>query len=57
MPVIGQLTVNLEANTAKFTGDLGKADAELKGFGRNVKDAGRDMEFSMREARGSLRNV
>jgi hypothetical protein len=54
MPVIGTLTVDLVANTATFTADLGKAGNSLDGFGKSAKDAGEAMDFSMREARGSM---
>lgn len=51
MPVIGTLTVNLEANTAKFSGDLGKASNDVSKFGRGAKEAGEGAEYSMGEAR------
>ena len=54
MPVIGTLTVNLEANTAAFSGDLGKASGALDRLARDAKDAGGKMDYSMRDARGAL---
>jgi len=54
MPVVGTLTVDLVANTATFTADLGKAGNSLDGFGKQAQGAGDAMDFSMREARGSL---
>jgi hypothetical protein len=51
MSVIGTLTVNLEANTAKFSGDLGKASNDAKKFGHDAEDAGGKAEYSMGEAR------
>lgn len=54
MPTVGTLTVNLEANTAAFTSDLGKAGDGLQELGKKSKEASEEMDFSMREARGSL---
>jgi hypothetical protein len=54
VPVIGTLTVDLVANTASFSGDLGKASNSLDDFGKTAKKAGADVDFSMHEARGSL---
>jgi hypothetical protein len=44
----------LEANTATFSGDLGKASGKLKVFADDAEAAGERVDFSMREARGSL---
>ena len=54
MPVVGTLTVDLIANTATFTADLGKAGNSLDEFGKAGKRAGQDLDFSMREAQGGL---
>src|ERR1700691_2145566 len=54
MPVIGTLTVNLEANTSQFSGDLGKASCNLKVFADDAEDAGGRTEYSMGEARHSV---
>jgi len=54
MPVIGTLTVNLEANTAKFTGDLGKADDATKRWIKRLLGASKDAQYSMMEARHSV---
>ena len=54
MPVVGTLTVDLVANTATFTADLGKAGNSLDEFGQKAAQAGDTMDYSMREARGSL---
>ena len=51
MPVVGTLTVDLVANTATFTADLGKAGNSLDGFGKAAKDAGDKVDYSMMEAR------
>ncbi|MGA6988641.1 MAG: hypothetical protein WBZ01_21495 [Terriglobales bacterium] len=53
MPSVGTLTVNLEANTARFTGDLGKAAKSAEDFGRAATEAGGQVDYSMREARGT----
>lgn len=49
--VIGTLTVNLEANTATFSGDLGKASGDLKVLSDDAKSAGSSVDYSMTEAR------
>jgi hypothetical protein len=49
--VIGTLTVNLEANTATFTGDLSKASGSLKVLEDDAKSAGQSVDYSMTEAR------
>jgi hypothetical protein len=49
--VIGTLTVNLEANTATFSGDLGKASGDLKVFADDAGAAGTKVDYSMMEAR------
>ncbi|HLX83815.1 MAG TPA: hypothetical protein VKR59_07945 [Terriglobales bacterium] len=54
MPVVGTLTVDLVANTATFTADLGRAGNSLEDFGKKANEAGDAMDFSMREARGSM---
>ena len=54
MAVVGTLTVDLVANTATFTADLGKAGNSLDEFGQKAAQAGDTMDYSMREARGSL---
>src|SRR5579862_9931492 len=54
MPVVGTLTVDLVANTATFTADLSKAGNSLDGFGKQAEEAGEQVDFSMREARGSM---
>jgi hypothetical protein len=54
MPTIGTLTVDLTANTAQFSGDLGKAAQDAENFGEKSAAAGHAMDFSMREARGSM---
>jgi hypothetical protein len=48
--VIGTLTVNLEANTAKFEGDLGKASGKAEDFGKRAEGAGRRVSGGMRES-------
>jgi hypothetical protein len=53
-PVVGTLTVDLVANTATFTADLGKAGNSLDELGRKAKTAGKDLDFSMMEARGGM---
>jgi hypothetical protein len=52
--VVGTLTVDLVANTATFTADLGKAGNSLDGLGKSAAAAGETMDYSMREARGSM---
>jgi hypothetical protein len=54
MPVIGTLTVNLEANTATFSGDLGKAAKSAEDFGAKAGAAGKRIDYSMREAKGGM---
>jgi hypothetical protein len=54
MPVVGTLTVDLVANTASFSGDLGKAAQSAEDFGKDASAAGEQVDFSMREARGSM---
>jgi hypothetical protein len=44
----------LEANTASFTGDLGKASGSLKVLANDAEGAGETVDFSMRDARGSM---
>jgi hypothetical protein len=53
MAVVGVLTVNLEANTASFSSDLGKASQDAENFGQSAARAGQQVDFSMTEARGS----
>jgi hypothetical protein len=52
--VVGTLTVDLVANTASFSGDLGKAAQSADSFGKSAENAGGRMDFSMREAKGSM---
>lgn len=54
MPTVGTLTVDLKANTAEFSGDLGKAAQSAEEFGQRAAAAGDATDFSMRNARGSL---
>jgi hypothetical protein len=54
MAVIGTLTVNLEANTATFSGDLGKAAKSAEDFGSAASAAGKQVDYSMMEAKGSM---
>jgi hypothetical protein len=54
MSVVGTLTVDLVANTATFTADLGKAGNSLDDLGKKAKQAGDTMDYSMMEARGAL---
>src|ERR1039458_8760947 len=49
--VIGTLTVNLEANTASFTADLGKAGNSLENLSDKATTAGAATDYSMGEAR------
>src|ERR1700723_43785 len=51
MPVVGTLTVDLVANTATFTADLGKAGNSVEGFGKQAEEAGGKVDYSMMEAR------
>jgi hypothetical protein len=52
--VVGTLTVNLEANTASFSGDLSKASKSAEDFGKSASEAGKQVDYSMMEAKGSL---
>jgi hypothetical protein len=52
--VVGTLTVNLEAQTASFSGDLGKAAKDAEAFGQSASAAGKQVDFSMMEARGGM---
>jgi hypothetical protein len=52
--IVGTLQVDLVANTATFTADLGKCKDGLNDFAKGAEDAGQRVDFSMREARGSL---
>jgi hypothetical protein len=54
MPVVGTLTVDLVANTAQFSGDMGKASQAAEDFGKSASAAGEKVDFSMREAKGSM---
>jgi hypothetical protein len=54
VPVIGQLTINLEAQTAEFTSNMEKADQTVQEFGKSAAAAGQQIDFSMREARGGI---
>ncbi len=54
MSVIGTLTVNLEANTATFSGDLGRAAKSAEDFGAKAGAAGKQVDYSMREAKGGM---
>ncbi len=54
MAVVGTLTVDLVANTATFSGDLGKAAQSAEDFGNDAQEAGSKIDFSMREARGGI---
>jgi hypothetical protein len=54
VPVVGTLTVDLVANTATFTADLGKAGNSLDDLGKKAKQAGDTMDYSMMEARGGI---
>jgi hypothetical protein len=51
MPVVGTLTVDLVANTAQFSGDLGKAAQDAEKFGDSATEAGGKIDYSMTEAR------
>lgn len=51
MPQVGTLTVDLVANTATFTSDMGKASKAAEDFGKSAKDAGEKTDYSMMEAR------
>ena len=53
MSVVGTLTVDLVANTATFTADLGKAGNSLDDLGEKAKKAGGAIDYSMAEAKGS----
>jgi hypothetical protein len=46
--------VNLEANTAEFSGDLAKAAGTAQEFGAAAAEAGTEADYSMREARGTV---
>lgn len=50
-PVVGTLTVDLVANTAQFSGDLGKASSDAQAFGAAAESAGAKADYSMMEAR------
>src|ERR1700730_8459627 len=52
--IVGTLQVDLIANTATFTGDLGKAKAGLNDFEASAKSAGEGVDFSMSKAKGGL---
>jgi hypothetical protein len=52
--VIGELTVNLQAQTAEFHDSLGKANSGLQEFGEKGEAAGKAMSSSFGEARGGL---
>jgi hypothetical protein len=52
--VIGTLTVDLVANTASFSGDMGKAAASAEDFGKKASAAGQQVEYSMSEAKGGM---
>ena len=54
MPVVGELVVNLKAQTASFTDSMGKTRQCFVDFKEDAAGAGQAMDFSMREARGSL---
>jgi hypothetical protein len=54
VPLIGTLTVDLVANTASFSGDLGKAAQSAEEFGAKAAEAGNRVDFSMKEAKGSM---
>ena len=54
MPVVGELVVNLKAQTASFTDSMGKTRQTFADFGEDAKTAGRAVDFSMRDARGSM---
>jgi hypothetical protein len=54
IPVVGTLTVDLVANTAQFSGDMGKASQDAENFGKTAAAAGEQVDFSMREAKGSM---
>lgn len=52
--IVGTLQVDLVANTATFTADLGKAGKGLDDFGKSASDAGKAVDFSMQQAKGGL---
>src|ERR1017187_8851264 len=54
MSTIGELVVNLRAQTAEFFDSMGHAKQDLTEFGEQGGEAGHRMESSMREARGGL---
>jgi hypothetical protein len=54
MPVVGELVVNLKAQTASFTDSMGQTRRVFADFGEDAKTAGRAVDFSMRDARGSM---
>jgi hypothetical protein len=54
MAVIGELVVNLKAQTAEFTDSLGKSNTLLVEFGDKGEKAGKQMGSSFGEARGGL---
>jgi hypothetical protein len=54
MSVVGTLTVDLVANTASFTADLGAAGNSLDNLGKTASAAGASIDHSMTEARGAI---
>src|ERR1019366_5162956 len=54
MSTIGELVVNLRAQTAEFFDSMGHAKKDLTEFGEKGEEAGQRMSSSMGEARGGL---
>src|ERR1017187_8429888 len=54
MATIGELVVNLRAQTAEFFDSMGHAKKDLTEFGEKGEEAGQRMSSSMGEARGGL---
>jgi len=54
MAVVGTLQVDLIANTATFSGDLGRASKDVEDFGKSASAAGKEVNYSMREAKGGM---
>jgi hypothetical protein len=52
--VIGELVVNVKANTGEFNDGMGKARVGMKDFGEKGEEAGEKIKTSMYEARGGL---
>lgn len=54
MSEIGSLVIKLRAETAELRDDLGKVKQQLGEVGDSGTKAGQDLDYSMREARGSM---